>query len=256
MTALYPIPLDQREPLAPLFSGHKPSFLMDAVLDGYLGSARVDDPVHPTVAELEFAAVHFYGGDVAHPAAQTMIESLPRDHVVFPCPSDWQALLMATHAGRMIELQHWDFSADALDLAHLRALSQRIPAGFRLARMDMALAQRVQADLQTEDHVHFFGSLEYFLEKGIGYCALEGERIVSAASSGATCRKGIEVQINTHADYRQRGLATCVGAALLTHCLEHGLEPHWCTGNPISVNLAKKLGYTVKDIGRIWVRVA
>lgn len=256
MNSLQPIPLDRREQLVPLFAGHKPSFLMDTVLDGYLGSARADDIDHPTVAELEFATVHFYGGDATHPTARGMVENLPRDHIVFPCPPDWHALLTTTHKQRLIALEHWDFSSNRLDLLHLRSLCQRLPAGFRLAQIDLTLAQRVQADLQTEDHIHFFSSPKRFVEIGCGFCALDGERIVSAASSGAVCKKGIEVQVNTHADYRQQGLATCVAAALLVHCLEKGLEPHWCTGNPISVRLAEKLGYVIESASHIWVRIA
>lgn len=53
----------------------------------------------------------------------------------------------------------------------------------------------------------------------------------------------IEIQINTNKAYRRMGLATAVGATLLVHCLEHGIDPHWDAGTPASERVAEKLGY-------------
>lgn len=50
------------------------------------------------------------------------------------------------------------------------------------------------------------------------------------------------------------GLATAVGATLIVHCLEHGIEPHWDTSNPVSENLAKKLGY-IPDTNYEWLEL-
>ena len=107
------------------------------------------------------------------------------------------------------------------------------------------MARQIDADstLISEDHVRNFNSPEDFVGRGLGFCVLEGERIVSGASSYAICNQGIEVQVNTHPEYRQRGLATAVSAALLVYCLEHGIEARWDAGNPRSVKLAERLGY-------------
>jgi len=45
------------------------------------------------------------------------------------------------------------------------------------------------------------------------------------AGTYAQCKAGIEVQILTEWDFRRKGLATVVGATLVVHCLEHGIEP-------------------------------
>lgn len=50
------------------------------------------------------------------------------------------------------------------------------------------------------------------------------------------------------------GLATAVGATLIVHCLEHGISPHWDTSNPVSENLAKKLGY-IPDTNYEWLEL-
>ena len=203
--AVIAIAPERRQALVPLFAAHPPSYIMDAVLEGVLGQARADSVSQPQVAELEFAGVHFYGGDPGHPLARDLAASLPADSAVPALPQGWLDLLARVHGERLIALQVYELDSATLDLAHLRRLAAGVPAGFRIERMGLELARRVEADLQTEDHVHFYGSPEYFLARGIGYCALSGERIVCAGSSGAICSRGIEVQINTHPEFQHRG---------------------------------------------------
>lgn len=39
-------------------------------------------------------------------------------------------------------------------------------------------------------------------------------------------------------------MGTVVGAALVLHCLQRGIEPKWLAANSVSERLALKLGYT------------
>ena len=82
------------------------------------------------------------------------------------------------------------------------------------------------------------------MDRGFGYCILEGERIVSVASTFVTCQKGIEIQINTRESHQGRGLGSGVAAGILLHSLEQSLDPSWDAANEISASLAEKLGYT------------
>ena len=67
--------------------------------------------------------------------------------------------------------------------------------------------------------------------------------MAAGASSYTWYRGGIEIEIDTKAEYRRQGLALCCASALLLHCLERGLYPSWDAATPISVALAEKLGY-------------
>jgi predicted GNAT family acetyltransferase len=60
-------------------------------------------------------------------------------------------------------------------------------------------------------------------------------------------KKGIEIQIFTHGPHRQKGLATCTSAALIAHCLDNNIDPHWSAANAVSAGLAQKLGYIQND---------
>ena len=66
--------------------------------------------------------------------------------------------------------------------------------------------------------------------------------------SSSLCREGINIGVETHPDFRNKGIATAVGAKLLAHCIEHDNYPHWSASyeNVTSIYLAEKLGY-VRD---------
>ena len=73
--------------------------------------------------------------------------------------------------------------------------------------------------------------------------AMKGQKIVSGASSYSSYKDGIEIEIDTHKDYRRKGLAYACGAKLILACLEKGWYPSWDAHNKASVALAEKLGY-------------
>jgi GNAT superfamily N-acetyltransferase len=235
----------RRDRLAPLFTDHRSSFLIDAVLQGHQGTAVADDENKPRVARLILADVVIFGGDAARSLARKLVEEMPPRKAIWPAPGGWHKLLFAIHGERLIRMKRHTLSDAELDVEHLRALAKEIPEGFRIERMGIELARQIVADssLISQDHVTQFESPEDFVERGIGYAVLAGERIVSGVSSYAVCDRGIEIQVNTHPDFRGRGLATAVSARLLVHCLEAGLEAHWDAGNAISVKLASRLGY-------------
>ncbi|MBN2005324.1 MAG: GNAT family N-acetyltransferase [Anaerolineae bacterium] len=257
MTTLHWIEPTKRERLAPLFANHKPSVLTSAVLEGHLGAALADDETAPHVARLAYADVVIFGGDVQHPMARELVETVPMEKGILPSPDGWYDLLQAVHGERIIAVERYAFSAEALDRRHLQALRNDVPSGYELRRIDLDLAQQIanNPDLISPDHVCNFESPEDFVKRGIGFCILYDGRIVSGASSYAICNRGIEVQVNTHADHQKRGLATTVSAALLAYCLEHKLEVNWDAANMTSARLAERLGYTPRGAYEMLVRI-
>ncbi len=257
MTTLQWIKPKQRGALAPLFANHKPSMLISAVLEGHLGTALTDDETTPHVARLAYADVVIFGGDAHHPLARELVETAPMEKGILPSPGGWDELLQAIHGENIIAAERYAFSAEALDLERLRALRATLPAGYELRRIDLELARQIadNPDLISPDHVRNFESPEDFVARGIGFCILRDGCIVSGASSYAICNRGIEIQVNTHAEHQKRGLATAVSAALLVYCLEHGLEANWDAANLTSARLAERLGYTPRGAYEMLVRI-
>jgi predicted GNAT family acetyltransferase len=91
--------------------------------------------------------------------------------------------------------------------------------------------------------VYNFPSHEAFVRTSIGLGILHQGRYVAAASAAAIGGGKAEFEIQTHPQFRRRGLARAVGAALMLTCLERGLEPCWDAANAPSSALARQLGF-------------
>lgn len=115
---------------------------------------------------------------------------------------------------------------------------------FGRAHADSATSPTVA---RSEYFFESFASIDDFLKRGIGYCIVRQNRIVSAATSMAASRQALDIEIETAAGYRREGLATVVGAQLVAHCLERGIEPRWLAANAASERLALRLGYIQGD---------
>ena len=73
--------------------------------------------------------------------------------------------------------------------------------------------------------------------------ATKGGQLAAGASSYSSYPGGIEIEIDTHKDFRRQGLAYSAGAALILACLDRGWYPSWDAANRPSLALAEKLGY-------------
>ncbi len=102
MTTLQWIEPAKRGVLTPLLADHAPSMLISAVLEGHLGTALADDAAAPHVARLAYADVIFFGGDVRHPAARELVETVPLEKGILPSPGGWYDLLRAVHGERVV----------------------------------------------------------------------------------------------------------------------------------------------------------
>ncbi len=243
-------PLEKREALRPLFQDHRPTFLMDTVLEGHGGAAWADLIEHPLTALLHYADVLIPGGSSDTPAAEYLIRNLPLETAVLPAPGNWHERIKEIHGKNAVTIARQAFSDEFLDVKHLNKLARNLPEGFVLKQIELKEAVQIFNDpgLISEDHVKNFETPERFMDKGVGFCILKDGKIVAGASSYAACRNGIEVQVNTNPAYRSKGLAAAVSAALIAHCLKNNMAAHWDAGNAISVKLAEKLGYRKTDI--------
>lgn len=136
-----------------------------------------------------------------------------------------------------------DFASGALEPAHLARLSAHIAPDVELLTIDRLLAERLPADLDNDYFFENFHSLDDFLARGIGFCAVHNGLIVSAATSMARSNRAIDIEIKTAPAFRRQGLGTATGARLVLECLERGIEPRWLAANAVSETLALKLGY-------------
>lgn len=82
-----------------------------------------------------------------------------------------------------------------------------------------------------------------YQQYGLGVLIFQNGEPVAGASSYSAFEGGIEIEIDTKAEFRRRGLATVCGAKLILECMDRGWYPSWDAQNPFSLALAEKLGY-------------
>ena len=233
-----------RHSLGPLFATCRyDRVLIDSVLEGRFGSAHADSAGAPAVARLDSGAFTMLAGDPAATAARELIHLAPISYVT-PQTNEWRRLLEEEFAGRIAALPFTDFSPAGLDPARLAHLVQQLDSTLALRRIDDALAERLPAALENDYFFENYWSIDDFLKRGIGYCVLRQDGIVSAATAMAASRTSIDIEIETAPAYRRRGLGTAVAGRLVLYCLEHGIEPRWLAANAASEALAQKLGYS------------
>lgn len=237
--------LSGRAGLGPLFVGNtRMNMMVDAVLQGYCGVAKTDEELQ--VASLSLGRFTVLGGDHSRSAARKMVAGI-RSGSLTIAEGGWHDLMMQVHGDCIVHIQQTSLSSRSLNLDHLHSLMANAPTGYTIERIDSDLADSIWNDLSPDlipDEV--FDSPDDFVRRGIGFCALSEGRIVCAATSAVICDGAVEVRIHTNSEHRGKGLATAVGASFIAHCLTRGIEPHWTAENPHSVELAKKLGYTVE----------
>jgi hypothetical protein len=238
------------------FKTYEWNYLPESILDGYMGEVWVDHESQPSFAVLELPKLKLYiiGGRSNHSGARDFIANLsPFSALIFESEG-WERILKEIFADRIIELQRFAYTGENLSIPHLSYLASRIPEGYQLKQIDLELACQLadEESVFASDHLINFESPEDFIGRGFGFCILDGDKIVSAASTFVISSSGIEIQINTREKYRRAGLATIVAAHLILHSLQKGLDPNWDAANEKSGRLAEKLGYTPRGNYAMW----
>lgn len=230
---------ETNEKAAALFSGVHDTAIT-ACLEGTMG--RVFESEHAALAILGDLA--FYAGTPTEELLRFKPE--PRSHFIIMVPGspEWESMMERIYGGKAQKYTRYALRKDnVFDRAHLEAIKAQLPPGFTLERLRRDTYDYCQQNDWCRDWVSQFHSFEDFHRRGLGMVVKQDGIPVSGASSYYVYRGGLEIQIDTHPDYRRRGLAAAAAAALILECLNRGLYPSWDAANPGSLALAQKLGY-------------
>jgi GNAT superfamily N-acetyltransferase len=160
--------------------------------------------------------------------------------VIAPTPA-WQHLVAETYPNALAVYRREAFQAEQFDIDKLRRFCQ-VPSGFELRQVRLEELPQFATDLDRA-LIYNFRSHEEFITRAVGMGILCQGRFVSGAAAAAVGGGKIEIEIQTHRQFRRRGLARAVAAALILYCLEHGIEACWDAANEPSAALARQLGF-------------
>jgi GNAT superfamily N-acetyltransferase len=212
-----------------------------AVIEGGMGRVFADAQEEPRVA-LAVLDFHLLAGEPLHANALLLFELLqPGNVVIAPTPA-WQLLVAATYPSALTVYRREAFQAEQFDVDQLRGFCQALPDEFELRQVRLEELTQFATDLDPA-LIYNFRSHEEFMTRGVGMGIVHQGKFVSGVSSAAVGGRKFEIEIQTHRQFRRRGLARAVAAALILYCLEHGIEACWDAANEPSAALARQLGF-------------
>ena len=225
-----------------------------ARLESFLADDRTrvftDNSSAPTVAMLVPAVdIGFLAGYADPSRIRPLLEHVAAvpgldDPLVFSVPTpQWDSVINTEFGNAVLPNPTITFTfANPQGLA-IRDWRERVPAGCEIRRMDHDLAARAQE--VAPEFPGLWPDAAVFLQRGIGFCLLQDNRILSIAYSMLAPGKLLEVAVATARDVRGRGYSPLTTAPLIEHCLDRSIEPVWsCFGwNHASQSVARKLGF-------------
>ncbi|MBC8558842.1 GNAT family N-acetyltransferase [Fumia xinanensis] len=233
--------------ISPLYEGIQETLIWGC-LDGSMGRAFADNAEHPKAAQIVSGDFCFLAGDSLAPGAKELIlnfHACGDCMFIVPYGENWASQIEKVYGARAQRITRYAIhkDGDVFDREHLKRLSKSLPQGFCMTPIGEKEYEMILQEKWCRDFCGNFLSSKDYVNRGLGFVAWHDGKIVAGASSYTVYQGGIEIEIVTHENYRQRGLASACGAALILACLQKGLYPSWDAANLKSVGLAKKLGY-------------
>ena len=238
---LKPVAATALQRMQPLFEG-VPGLhgCVDAALEGSMGRVYADAEEQPSIAVIH---LDFYliAGDAGAPDAEDAVRQLEPPATIVASSDAWDPLLGRIWGENLRPRRRVAFSPANWDRQRLRAFGDALPDGMNVHRIESGDARGFEG--LAESLVYNFDSLDDFADRGVWFGIEHEGRFVSGCSSFAISSQSLEFEIQTHPDYRRRGLALATASAMIEYCLDHGLEPCWDAHNSMSAALATKLGF-------------
>ena len=237
--------IDVRHPALPeLFDPDLPNApMLFGILEGHLpGRAVADDAEHPDIAGVQGAdGIAFISRTTSQAAFDGVLTELRGDAIVgVVWPSDAGGpVTLPEPAKTMDRLGFGPIASSSVRFDELRAA---LPTGVAVRPLDAELLARCE---WRELVVNAHGSIEAFLEHGVGLCLLRDDEILAEAYAPFIGRGIAEVGVVTAEAHRGQGLAAIAIAWLAATLADRGLTLYWScdTSNEASVRVAAKLGF-------------
>jgi GNAT superfamily N-acetyltransferase len=208
-----------------------------------MGRAFVDDAGRPEAFLINVGPFYYAAGEAAGQGAEELLRAMPAWSLLMPSGPGWFERARVIHAERLFEMPRYSYSPDNVTAERLEPIVASSEYRDSIVAMDVDRVSNIAA---VPDHfvdLSDFESPEDFVERGFGYCLIDGDEMVAAGFTSIVCSWGVELSLFVMPEYRCKGLGAALSCRLVERCLELGLKPNWDAANPESCRLAEKLGY-------------
>lgn len=237
--------MGERDRTAVIF-GDWEETIIQSCLQGVMGHVYVDDKHNPASAMAILGDFCFFAGSPNRELAAYKPDQCRQDFIIaVPQNQGWAEEIEKCYGGRCKKVARYAMKKepDVFDRKRLEELAGGLSPEYTIRRIDEPIYEYCKKEAWCGDLVSQFSDYAFYQKAGLGVVALRQGIPVSGASSYSVYPGGIEIEIDTKAEYRRRGLAAACGARLILECLDRGLYPSWDAQNLWSVALAEKLGY-------------
>ena len=238
---------DNRERIMPLFAGFEDSVLISCA-EGKIGEVWCDDAAAPTSAVIAAGDFYFCAGEAKCASEAFALADGNSEAVFMPADDAWITALLGLEKGLVKTTRYRTKIPESFDTDELDRLADVSSfLDYKLVMIDEDIYAQALRETWSWAFVGNFSDYSDFAERGFGCAITDGGRLICAASCYSAYSGGVEVEIATHPDCRRKGLATIAGAAFIRECVRRGLRPHWDAANTMSLKIAAKFGYTLKE---------
>ncbi|WP_162163328.1 GNAT family N-acetyltransferase [Eisenbergiella tayi] len=138
------------------------------------------------------------------------------------------------------------------ELAFIRKPDQERPVVSEISGYDFLEINEecLQNNYQNKDYIvtriiEAWGTIEKYQNYGIGFIAVEGDRIAGMILGTANYENILPIDIETLKDHRKKGIATELTRRFLAYCYDNKLTAYWncIISNVESRNIAEKAGF-------------
>ncbi len=238
--------LKQPQKAAHLFEGWQETMIWSC-LQGVMGNIYADASEHPSGAMALLGDFCFLAGKPDRDLVMYQPEGRRLEYLIMVPQkgTDWDRLIESCYGHKAVKVTRYAFKnePDVFDKNRLRSLAAGLPQGYTIRWIDEPLFRYCADTHWCRDWTSCYEDYAQYCKYGLGVVILKDSEPVSGASSYTSYHNGIEIQTDTRADYRRKGLATICAATLILECLKRGWYPGWDAQNPWSASLAEKLGY-------------
>lgn len=234
---------EQMNQIAALF-GDWPETIIWTCLEGKMGTIYTDNSKYPQSALALYGQQSFFAFLAGKPNLDLLKICQDKDIIMVPQNKDWADLIETTYGNHVRPFTRYATRKDtSFDPAYLKKLVDQLPQGLALKKIDRDLYRACLSEEWSRDLVANYTDFTQFDKLGLGYVIVDGDHILSGASSYSSYHQGIEIEVDTREDCRRRGLAIICAARLILACLDKNWYPSWDAHTLASLGLAEKLGY-------------
>ena len=223
---------------------HNVNHMLNSELKGEIGECYVDnigDTKTAIVVIGNEACFGYFGGT---PNKEMLLAFKNRDMIYVPNTEEWYDSMKKQFSSSGREFSRYAMKPNKkFEKNYFLEILRTIPKDIEIVKINSTIYNEILALTWARDLVGSYKNFSDFDMNAVGYILKLDGKIISGASTYIHLIKGIEIEVDTHPDYRNKGLAKLVSAKLILDCLENKLYPSWDAHNEISYKLAKSLNY-------------